>query len=95
MPFTRPRHWLRWLIEQIRATGLRVDDSVGNFLLIHFEPGGKHTARDADAFLGQRGLILRGLANYDMPNCMRLTIGDEAANRRVAAALAEFMSAHQ
>jgi histidinol-phosphate aminotransferase len=88
-------HWLRWLIEQIRATGLRVDDSVGNFLLIHFEPGGKHTARDADAFLGQRGLILRGLANYDMPNCMRLTIGDEAANRRVAAALAEFMSAHQ
>jgi histidinol-phosphate aminotransferase len=84
-------HWLRWLTEHIRATGLRVDDSVGNFLLIHFEPGGKHTARDADAFLGERGLILRGLANYDMPNCMRLTVGDEAANRRVAAAFSDFM----
>jgi histidinol-phosphate aminotransferase len=83
--------WLRWLIEKIRATGLRVDDSVGNFLLIHFEPGGGRTAKDADAFLGERGIILRGLANYDMPNCMRLTVGDEAANRRVVEALSDFM----
>jgi histidinol-phosphate aminotransferase len=84
-------HWRRWLIDRIRATGLRVDDSVGNFLLVHFERGGGKSAKDADAFLSERGLILRGLANYDMPDCMRLTVGDEAANRRVAAALAEFM----
>ncbi|MGD0190478.1 MAG: histidinol-phosphate transaminase [Rhizomicrobium sp.] len=83
--------WRSWLIDEIRATGLRVDDSVGNFLLIHFEPGGGRTANSADAFLSERGLILRGLANYAMPDCMRLTVGDVAANRRVVAALAEFM----
>jgi histidinol-phosphate aminotransferase len=68
---------------------------VGNFLLIHFESTGGKSAKEADAFLSERGLILRGLANYDMPNCMRLTIGDEVANRRVAAALSEFMSARR
>jgi histidinol-phosphate aminotransferase len=86
-------HWLRWLTEQIRATGLRVDDSVGNFLLIQFESGGGRTAKGADAFLSERGLILRGLTNYGMPDCLRLTVGPEVANRRVVAALAEFMGA--
>ena len=37
-----------------------------------------------------RGLILRGVANYGLPRCLRLTVGSEAANRAVVAALAEF-----
>jgi histidinol-phosphate aminotransferase len=68
-----------------------VDDSVANFVLIHFPPEGPHTAKAADAFLSARGLILRGVANYNLPHCLRLTIGSEDANRRVAAAFAEFM----
>jgi histidinol-phosphate aminotransferase len=84
--------WKSWLIEHIRRTGLRVDDSVANFVLIHFPPDGPHTAKAADAFLSARGLILRGVANYGLPHCLRLTIGSENANRRVAAAFAEFMA---
>jgi histidinol-phosphate aminotransferase len=83
--------WRAYLTEAIRATGLRVDDSVGNFVLIHFPGTPGKTAVDADRFLCARGLILRGVANYDLPDCLRLTVGAEDANRRVAEALADFM----
>lgn len=82
--------WKGWLIRSIRALGLRVDDSEGNFVLVHFPPGA-HDARAADAFLTSRGFILRPVANYGLPHCLRLTIGGEDANRGVAAAIADFM----
>jgi histidinol-phosphate aminotransferase len=83
--------WKAWLIEHIHKSGLRVDDSAGNFVLIHFPAKHPHTAQEADEFLVSRGLMLRGVANYALPNCLRLTVGPEGANRKVAAALAEFM----
>ncbi len=79
--------WRGWLIERIRALGLRCDDSVGNFVLIHFADAKEAAA--ADAFLTARGLILRGVAAYGLPHCLRLTVGSEDANRKVVAALAE------
>jgi histidinol-phosphate aminotransferase len=82
--------WRTWLIENIRALGLRVDDSVGNFVLIHFADA--KTSTDADAFLSGRGLILRGVANYSLPQCLRLTVGTEDANKQVVAALTDFQA---
>lgn len=84
--------WRSWLTDQIRATGLRVDDSVANFILIEFPQLPGRTAQDADRVLCQRGLILRGVANYGLPDCLRLTVGPEEANHKVAAALKEFMA---
>ncbi|MBV8976591.1 MAG: histidinol-phosphate transaminase [Alphaproteobacteria bacterium] len=82
--------WRAWLIETIRAAGFRVDDSVGNFVLIHFADPRESAA--ADDFLCARGLVLRGMKAYGLPHCLRLTVGAEDANRRVTAALAEFRS---
>ena len=84
--------WLRWVTDQIRATGLRVDDSAANFVLIHFPESGK-TAAAADAFLGQGGIILRSVASYGLPNCLRMTIGTEEQNRLAVALLQDFMAA--
>ena len=84
--------WRGWLTNAIRATGLQVDDSVCNFVLIRFPQTPGKTSQDADRFLSERGLILRGVASYGLPDCLRLTIGTETANRKVAAALAEFMA---
>jgi len=84
--------WRKWLTEEIRATGLRVDDSVANFVLIHFPPGPKD-AKAADAFLLARGIILRGVGAYGLPDCLRLTVGTEEANRAAVAALRDFMGA--
>ncbi len=82
--------WRDWLTAEIRKLGFRVDDSVCNFVLIHFSSEKGKSAPDADAFLTSRGLILRGVGNYGLPDCLRLTVGSEAANRAVVAALAEF-----
>jgi histidinol-phosphate aminotransferase len=81
--------WKDWLTRNIRALGLRVDDSVCNFILIHFADA--NTAHDADGFLTGRGIILRALAAYDLPQCLRLTIGGEEANRGALDALADFV----
>lgn len=87
--------WLAELTEAIQALGLTVTPSVANFLLIHFpdEPGRR--AADADAFLTQRGLILRAVGAYGLPNALRLSIGSEDANRAVLAALGEFAKDRQ
>jgi histidinol-phosphate aminotransferase len=83
--------WLGRLTEAIEALGLEVTPSVGNFLLIHFPDAPGRTARDADAFLSGRGLILRRVEAYGLPRCLRLTVGTEEANRLVIDALRDFM----
>jgi len=83
--------WKSWLVQKIRAVGLRVDEGEGNFLLVRFPGEAARDANSADAFLARRGFILRPVANYGLPDCLRLTIGTEEANRGVAGALADFM----
>ncbi|MGF9760219.1 histidinol-phosphate transaminase [Microvirga sp. 0TCS3.31] len=83
--------WLVWLTREIEALGLKVTPSVGNFLLIHFPQEAGRTAKDADSFLTARGLILRQVAAYGLPDALRLTVGDEEANGLVVRALSDFM----
>lgn len=82
--------WLAWLTKEITALGLIVTPSVGNFLLIHFTSTPGKTAKDADAFLTSRGLVLRGVGAYGLPNALRLTVGPEEASRLLVSALKDF-----
>lgn len=83
--------WLAWLTEEIGRLGLEVTPSVANFILIHF-PGSKgKTAAEADAFLSARGLVLRQVGVYGLPNALRMSVGCEEANRLVVHSLAEFL----
>ena len=84
--------WLPWLTREIAALGLTVTPSVGNFILIHFPTEAGLSAKDADAFLTRRGLVLRAVGAYGLPNCLRMTIGDEEANRLAVAALKDFLA---
>jgi histidinol-phosphate aminotransferase len=83
--------WLAWLTDEIGKLGLEVTPSVANFLLIHFPTAKGKTAQDADKFLTARGLILRQVAAYKLPNALRMSVGTEEANRLVVQALAEFL----
>jgi histidinol-phosphate aminotransferase len=85
------QRWLPWLTQAISALGIRVTPSVGNFLLLHFTDVSGRSASSADTFLSARGFILRAVSSYGLPDCLRLTVGDEAANRGVVGALTEFM----
>jgi histidinol-phosphate aminotransferase len=84
-------HWLAWLTEEIGKLGLSVTPSAANFVLIHFPEKKGRTARDADEFLTERGLILRQVAAYKLPNALRMSVGTEEANRLVVQALKEFL----
>lgn len=85
--------WLPWLTSELTALGLTVTPSVGNFLLIHFPKAAGKTANDADAFLVSKGLVLRKVGAYGLPDALRLTIGTEEANRHLVATLKEFLGA--
>jgi len=83
--------WLAWLTEEISKLGLKVTPSVANFVLIHFPRETGRTAKEADAFLTKRGLILRQVGAYKLPNALRMSVGSEEANRLVIEALREFL----
>ena len=83
--------WLPWVTAEIEKLGLKVTPSVGNFVLIHFPTQKGKDAAAADEFLKSRGIILRRVAAYGLPDCLRMTIGTEDDNRKVVAALASFL----
>lgn len=85
------RHVLNWrprLVQEIRAMGLDVRNSAGNFVLIHFRDGDE--AARANAFLMSKGLIVRHVANYGLPQALRVTVGKDEENRAFLDALGEF-----
>jgi histidinol-phosphate aminotransferase len=88
--------WRPWLTQQLGGLGLDVTPSHANFLLVTFpkaagpKMSGK-TAAEAEAFLASRGLIVRGVANYGLPDSLRITVGLEEHNRAVVDGLADFL----
>jgi len=83
--------WLAWLTEEIEKLGIKVTPSVGNFILLHFPETPGKTAAEADKLLTSRGVIMRAVRAYKLPNALRMTVGSEEANRLTVKTLAEFM----
>ncbi|NIZ15754.1 histidinol-phosphate transaminase [Phaeobacter sp. HF9A] len=80
--------WRSWLADQLAELGLPSDVSCTNFILPRF--ASQAEAEACDSFLKARGLIVRRVAGYNLPTALRITIGDEAACRAVAAAIKDF-----
>jgi histidinol-phosphate aminotransferase len=83
--------WRPWLTQQLGGLGLDVAPSGANFVLVRFPMTPGRTAAEAEDFLAARGYIVRGVANYGLPDCLRITIGQEEHNRAVIDALANFL----
>ena len=76
------------LAESLQAIGIRVWPSEGNFVLADFET--PERARAADAFLRGQGIIVRNVASYGLPHCLRITIGSDEECAAVIEALRDF-----
>ncbi len=77
-----------WLAEALAELGVPSDTSLANFVLARFANAAE--AEACDDYLRDQGLIVRRVAGYKLPHCLRITVGDESACRRVAHAVAQF-----
>lgn len=83
--------WRPWLAEQLAALGLEIVPSQSNFVLVGFPETPGRAAADAEAHLARQGLLTRGIANYGLPDHLRITIGLEEHNRAVVDHLRTFL----
>lgn len=79
------REGLESLGESLSALGFRVLPSAANFVLVDC----KQPASPWYEALLRKGVIVRGVENYDLPNHMRVTVGTPEQNRRLIDTLAE------
>lgn len=77
-----------WLAEALAELGVPSDTSTANFILARFK--NEQEAVACDAYLKTQGIVVRLVAGYKLPNCLRITVGDEASCRRVAHAVTGF-----
>lgn len=77
-----------WLAEALAELGVPSDTSTANFILARFAD--RTEAEACDGYLKSQGLIVRKVAGYNLPHCLRITVGDESACRRVAHAVGQF-----
>ena len=80
--------WRTWLAEALAELGVPSDTSCTNFILARL--ASREEAEACDLFLQSQGLIVRRVAGYNLPNALRITVGDEDACRRVATAMRRF-----
>jgi histidinol-phosphate aminotransferase len=83
--------WRPKLAAGLAAAGITVWPSEGNFVLADF--GAPEKAEAADAFLRKRGIIVRGVRGYGLPNCLRVTVGTAEEVHAVVEGLTAFMQA--
>jgi histidinol-phosphate aminotransferase len=87
--------WRPWLTQQLGGLGLEVAPSGANFILVRFPHTPGRTAAEAHDFLAERGYIVRAVANYGLPDCLRITIGLEQHNRHVVDLLVDFLKSER
>jgi histidinol-phosphate aminotransferase len=82
--------WRAKLSAALEASGIKAWPTEGNFILADFDTTAR--AEAANAFLKGRGIIVRDMVAYDLPHCLRITVGTAEECGLVAEALAAFMA---
>lgn len=77
------------LTEGLAALGLKVAPSAANFVLVDLG----RPAAPVSELLQREGVIVRPVANYGLPNHLRITTGTAAQNERLLAAMSRALAA--
>lgn len=81
---------LEYFSNAFAEIGLRYFESFANFIMIEFENEAKVT--EVDQSLLQRGIIVRPLKFFGLPNCMRITVGQPWENVMCVKALKDILN---
>ena len=74
--------------DALSALGLRVFPSEGNFLLVDFG----RPAQPIFEAMAARGVLLRPVTGYGLPNCLRITIADQRSLDALVAGLSSVLA---
>lgn len=88
---TENARWRAWLRDELVQLGIGCDESFANFVLARFADPTE--AEACDKALREDGILVRRVGGYHLPECLRITVGDEAACRRVIDVIARFKGA--
>jgi len=80
--------WRDWLRKALLQMGIGCDESFANFLLARFDSPAE--AEACDQALRDAGILVRKTGGYKLPECLRITVGDEDACRRIVGVIAQF-----
>lgn len=86
----KSREWLR---EQLIKLGIDCDESQANFLLARFKDTAE--AHACDRWLRNSGIIVRRTDSYQLPHCLRITVGDDKDCKAVVESIKQFRESSQ
>lgn len=82
---------LAWFTDELAALGLKVNPSVANFVIVHFDPDTPKNAEAAYQYLHSKGIVTRRVGGYGLPDWVRMSIGTRDEMVTVRDALKEFV----
>lgn len=83
----------RWLTDALRAAGVGVDESFGNFVLARFDS--PETADAVDTALQAGGILVRKMDGYGLPQALRITVGTMPDCHRLACIIVRTLGSGQ
>ena len=82
---------MSWLEKELKLLNLDFKSSITNFLLIKFPIKDEYSAENAESFLASKGILVRGMKVYGLPNYLRVSIGTEEENIKFLNELKSFL----
>lgn len=83
----------RWLADELTALGCRAHPSQANFIMFSLPPDRGYSARNVFEALLTRGVIIRPLQSYGLPDHLRVTVGNAMENKVFITAIASLLNA--
>jgi histidinol-phosphate aminotransferase len=81
--------WRNWLSEKLAEMGIIVRRGEGNFILMDMATTARANAMDL--FFRRSGIIVRKLGAYDLPHCLRITVGTAEECEMVVEGVSDFV----
>lgn len=82
----------KWLSSELANLGCRVHPSQANFIMFSLPPDRGYSARNVFEALLTRGVIIRPLQSYKLPDHLRVTVGNAMENKIFITAIANLLA---
>jgi len=82
--------WRAWTVKELSSNRLKVWPSAGNFVLVSFKDEAQ--AEACRAHLKAKGILVRQMGAYKLPECLRISIGTGEEMQLAVLAIKEYLS---